>query len=266
MKTTNFYLIIALFVLMGNVLNAQTSIFIAPEIGIQNSKFNTTGDFDISGTFQTASVDYSGIFSYQGGFGVGIQFADEKWGLMTGLKFNRKGGKYTVESRDPNNPLGSVNGVNVLGEFTGTTTANFLSIPILARAQFGNTLKFGLAIGPQINMGIGEYSSTVEYNLENASLPNEEEKGSFGESTSDDFKKTHMSLLILPYVSYTLNPNSSIRFSVMFENGGDMANENLVVNNGDGTSRNVKGTVKNNQFGVMLSYEYRFDLNLGTKY
>ena len=268
MKTTNFYLILALFLLTGNLLNAQTSIFISPEIGIHTTKNAVTGDLDVSGDFQGMSVDYSGIFSYQGGVGVGIQFADT-WGFMTGIKFNRKGGKLTIETRDPNNPFAVTleDGTQTtdVGEVVQTSKFNFLSIPLLLRAQFGNKLKVGLAIGPQINMGIGEYGLNTEYNLENTNLPDEEDKYSFGESTSNLIKKNHISLLVLPYASYEINPQSNIRFSVMLERGGDMSNENYVVPTATG-SRNVDGTFRNNQFGVMLSYEYRFELNLGTKY
>jgi hypothetical protein len=269
MKTTYFYSIVALFILTGNMMNAQTSIFIAPEIGIHSSRNAVTGDLDVSGNFQGASVDYTGVFSYQGGIGVGIQFAD-RWGFMTGLKYNRKGGKLTVETRDPNNPFavtlpdGTV--TTDVGEVVQTSSFNFLSIPLLLRAQFGNQLKVGLAIGPQINMGIGEYGQNTEYNLESTNLPDEEDKFSYGESTSDLIKKNHISLVVLPYVSYELNPQSSVRLSVMFERGGDMANENFAITEIDGSRRNVDGTFRNNQFGVMISYEYRFELNLGTKY
>lgn len=250
-------------------LKAQMSVFISPEIGIQSSKFNTTGDMDVSGDWQGMDVNYSGIFSYQGGFGVGIQFA-ERWGLMTGLKFNRKGGKLTVETRDPNNPFGVTleDGTQTtdVGEFVQITKSNWLSIPILARAQFGNDFKVGLAIGPQINMGIGKYSQNTEYNLENVNLPDEEEKFNYGESTANVLKKSHVSLLILPYASYAVNKNSSLRLSVMFESGADMINENYVVPSATGGSRNVNGTIKNSQIGVMLSYEYRFDFNVGMDY
>jgi hypothetical protein len=214
------------------------------------------------------SVDYKSIFSYQGGIGVGIQFAG-RWGLMTGLKFNQKGGRVTIETRDPNNPLGIIQDGNIVtdvGEITVTTKHNWLSIPILARAEFGENLKFGLAIGPQINLGIGEYRETVEYSLENLNVNDDENTYGFGESTTDLIKKSHVSLLILPYVAYDLNKNSSLRFSLMFERGSDMINENYQVPTTDGGVRRVDGTLKNNQMGIMLSYEYRFDLNIGTKY
>jgi len=270
MKTTYFYSIVALFVLMGNLVSAQTSVFIAPEIGIHSSRNEVTGDLDISDEFQGMSVDYSGIFSYQGGIGLGIQIAD-RWGFMTGLKYNRKGGKLTVETRDPNNQflVTQEDGTQSLdvGEVEQISTFNFLSVPLLLRAQFGNKLKVGLAIGPQFNLGMGKYTVSTEYNLESTNLPDEEEELSYGESTSNTFKKNHVSLLVLPYVSYELNPKSSIRLSAMFERGGDMVNDSFVVPTADGTgSRNVNGTSRNHQFGMMISYEYRFELNIGTKY
>jgi hypothetical protein len=268
MKATKFFSALALLFWISSGLQAQVSILLGPEIGIHNSKFNPTGDLDISENFQGASVTYSGIFAYQGGLTASILFA-EKWGITTGIKYNRKGGTTTIETRDPNNPflvtLPDGTQATDVGEIIETLTSNWLSIPILARAEFGNNFKVGLAIGPQINMGLGEYTSNIEYNLESVRLSDEEINGSFGESTTNLFKKSHLSLLILPYVSYAINPKSSLRFNVMFERGGDMVNENLVVGSANG-NRNVNGTIKNSQFGVMLSYEYRFDLKVGTKY
>ncbi len=268
MEKKKFLSILALFALLTAGLHAQTSIILTPEIGIHSSKSTPTGDLDISEAFQGASVNYSGIFSYQGGIGVGIQFA-ENWGLLTGLKFNQKGGKVTVETRDPNNQFVIIldDGVQRLdvGEISETTKHNWLSIPILASGQFGGALKVGLAIGPQFNMGIGKYKTTTEFNLENTNVNDREENLDFGESTTNLLKKSHVSLLILPYVSYDLNPKSSLRFSLMFESGANMVNDNFVVATNNGT-RNVNGTITNRQLGIMLSYEYRFDLNVGVKY
>lgn len=268
MKKLSIYSTAAFLILFSAGLHAQTSIILTPEIGIHSSKTTATGDLDISESFQGMDVSYSGIFSYQGGVGVGIQFF-ENWGLLTGVKFNQKGGKVSVETRNPNNPftvtLPDGTQTTDVGEVTSTTKHNWLSVPILARAQFGGTFKVGLAIGPQFNMGIGKYKETTEYSLENTNLNTDEQSIDFGDSTSDLLKKNHISLVILPYVSYDLNPKSSIRFSVMFERGSDMVNENYVVGLENG-QRNVNGTLKNSQFGVMLSYEHRFDLQAGMKY
>lgn len=75
-----------------------------------------------------------------------------------------------------------------------------------------------------------------------------------------------MSLLVLPYVSYAMSDNSSIKFSMMIEAGGNMINDNLVVGTSNGSVRNVNGTERNTQMGIMLSYEHRFNLKTGVKY
>lgn len=268
MKKKNLISTLALAALFIGGIQAQTSIILSPEIGIQSSRSTPTGDIDVSQSFQGMDVNYTGIFSYQGGIAVGIQFFGN-WGLITGVKYNRKGGKLTVETRNPNNPfqvnLDPENPTFDVGEITQTTTHNWLSIPILARGQFGGSFKVGLAIGPQINMGIGKYKETIEYNLENTNLNNEEESFDFGKKTTDVYKKSHMSLLVLPYVSYAMSDNSSIKFSMMIEAGGNMINDNLVVGTTNG-SRNVNGTERNTQMGIMLSYEHRFNLKTGVKY
>lgn len=268
MKKIKLLLTATLLTALSAGLQAQMSIVLSPEIGIHSSRSIPTGDLDLSEDFQGMSVDYSGIFSYRGGIGVGVQFSDN-WGILTGVAFNRKGGKVTITTRDPNNPFavtpeGGTQTTDV-GEVIGTTTHNWLSIPILARAQFGNALKVGLAVGPQFNIGLGEYRETIEFNLENINLNTQEENLSFGESTREVLKKNHVSLMIMPYVSYDINPKSSLRFSLMIERGSDMINENYVIQRPNG-QRNVNGTMPNNQIGVMLSYEYRFDLNVGVKY
>lgn len=262
-------MILAVMAMFSEGLKAQTKLILSPEIGIQNSKMKATGDLDYSGDFPSANVDYSGIFSYNGGVNFGIQFAGH-WSIMTGLKFNRKGGKVTVEARDPNNPFIIPNPDGTfsadVGEFTTTTTHNWLSIPLLAGAEFGNNLKIGLGIGPQFNIGLGEYKLVSEYNLDNTNIPTEEVTEEFGDGANNLYKGSHMSLLLVPYVSYQLSPQSAIRFTVMIESGSDMVNENLVVGDGFGGTRNVNGTLKNSQFGLTLSYVHTFDMKVGVKY
>lgn len=272
MKKKEFTLVFVLMAIFSGGLQAQTSIILNPEIGIQFSKLDPSGDLDLADQWPQ-DVSYSSIFTYQAGINTGIQFSGN-WALITGLKFNRKGGEATIETRDPSNPFPVIQSdgtvVGDLGKITITNVQNWLSIPILARAQFGRSFKVGLAIGPQINIGIGEYSETTEYELENTNLSSDEETAEFGTSSNNLFKKTHVSLFISPYVSYQLNNNSSVKFSLMIERSADMMNENYVVGdtdlNGQPIARNVNGSLKNNQFGFMLGYEHTFDLNVGVKY
>jgi hypothetical protein len=254
------------FVIQG--LEAQTKFILNPEIGIQTSRLKASGDLDESSLFPNQEIDYSSIFSYNGGVNFGVQFGGH-WSIMTGVKFNRKGGRVTIEARDPQNafpilqPDGTV--VGDLGEITRTSTHNWLSIPVLAGAEFGNNLKVGLGIGPQFNIGLGEYKIVTEYNLDNNNFPTEENTDEFGDGASNVYKSSHTSLLVIPYVSYQLNQQSSIRFTLMIESGSDMVNENLVVGTANG-SRNVSGTLKNNQFGISIGYVHTFDINAGVKY
>lgn len=268
MKKKNLLLSFAFAALCAGSTQAQTSIILTPEAGIHTSKIKTTGDLDISQAYQGMTIDYSSIFSYQGGIGVGVQFFGN-WAILTGLRYNQKGGKVTVETRNPNNPfavfLDPENPTTDVGEFTITTKHNWLSIPILARAQFGKAFKVGLAIGPQINMAIGKYKETIDYDLENTNISSEEETFNFGTSTTNLLKKNHISLLVQPYASYDLSDKSSLRFNMMIETGGNMVNDNFVVADNNG-SRNINGTMRNTQIGMMISYEYRFNLKAGVKY
>lgn len=270
MKNLKFITTVAFLALFMSGLHAQTSIILTPGVGIHTSKMKTTGDADISDSFQGADIKYSSVFGYQGGVGVGIQLF-KHWGIITGIKYNKKGGKVTVGTRDPNNPFitgvdGYGNFTTDVGEFTTTVSHNWLSIPILARGQFGGTFKVGIAIGPQINMGIGKYKETVDYNLENTNLSSDEESYEFGKNTTNYFKKSHISVLILPHVMYDINDNGGIKLSMMIEAGGNMINDNYVVTTQSGGKRNINGTMRNTQIGIMLSYEHRFGFKTGVKY
>jgi len=269
MKRKKFTLVLAIMMAFGTALQAQTAFIVSPEIGIHSSRSDHTGDADISENYQGADVNYSSVFAYQGGVSFGLQFAGN-WAILSGVKYNQKGSKVTVETRDPSNqflvtlPDGSQK--TDVGVITGTNRYNWLSVPLLARGQFGGDIKVGVAIGPQFNFGLGEFKETIEYDLENTNLSTDEFTSDFGTSTTSPLEKNHISLLILPYVAYELNPKSSIRLSMMIERGSDMVNENYVVGDANGGQRNIDGTISNNQFGVMLSYQYSFDIKAGVKY
>lgn len=270
MKNLKFITTVAFLALFAGGLHAQTSIILTPEVGIHTSKLKTTGDADISDGFPGADIKYSSVFGYQGGIGVGIQLF-KHWGIITGIKYNKKGGKVNIATRDPNNPFitgvdGDGNLTTDVGEFTVTTSHNWLSIPILARGQFGGAFKAGIAIGPQINMGIGKNKQTIDYDLENTNLSSDETSYEFGKSTTNYYKKSHISVLILPHVMYDISDNGGIKLSLMIEAGGNMINDNYVVGTTDGGKRNINGTERNTQMGIMLSYEHRFGLKTGVKY
>lgn len=267
MKKKNLISTLALAALFMGSVHAQTSIILSPEIGIHSSSSKITGDFDVSQFYQGADVTYGSVMGYQGGIGVGFQL--KNWAILTGIKYNRKGHRVTAESRNPNLPLPVVIPPDSVafdvGEIRNRSFHTWLSIPILFRGQFGGAFKAGIAIGPQFNMAIGKYKETIEYNLENLNVNTEEFNYEYGKTTGEPIKKSHMSLLVLPYVSYDISPKSSVRFSMMIEAGSNMVNDNFVVGTSNGV-RNVRATERNTQVGIMLSYEYRFELKAGVKY
>lgn len=261
MKKFVFTIGICFLFLFSAQTHSQTAIIFGPEAGVNFAKTSVSDDFDIAD-------DYSRILKFQGGLNAGVQFG--QWGIMTGIKFNQKGGKATLERRDPNNPFTVTddqgNVINDVGEIIIKESTNWLSVPLMGRVQFGQgPLKFGLAIGPQFNFGIGKLKQEVEYNLTVTNLSSEEETSGYGDSATDVYKPMHLSLVINPSVWYDLSPNSSLKFGFMFESGADMVNENYLVSDGAGV-RKVDATSKANNFGVLIGYEYRFDINVGVKY
>lgn len=241
---------------------AQTSIIFGPEAGINFSKMTFTNDFDFAD-------DYSRVMKIQGGLSGGVQFG--MWGVVTGVKFNQKGGKATLERRDPNNPFLFIdadgNIISDVGKITVKESTNWISVPLLARARFGQgDIKFGIAIGPQFNFGIGKYKEEIEYDLTVNSPPKEEQTSTFGDSATDIYKGMHLSLVINPTLWYDLNPNSSLKFGIMFEAGADMVNKNFLVSNANGDFQKINATAKSSNFGIMIGYEHRFDINVGVRY
>lgn len=261
MKKFVFTIGVCMLFLFSSQSQAQTAIIFGPEAGVNFAKTKVTGDFDIAD-------DYSSVLRFQGGLNAGVQFG--QWGIMTGVKFNQKGGKATLERRDPNNPFvvtdGQGNQVNDVGEIIITESTNWLSIPLMGRVQFGQgPLKFGLAIGPQFNLGLGKLKQEIEYNLTVTNLASEEETSDYGDGAENVYKKMHLSLVINPSIWYDLSPNSSIKFGLMFESGSDMVNENFLVGDANGI-RKVNATSKANNLGITIGYEHRFDINVGVKY
>lgn len=261
MKKLLFIIAVCAFILMGNSSRAQTSIIFGPDAGVNFAKTTVTGDFDFAD-------DYSRTLKINGGLTAGVQFG--MWGVVTGVKFNQKGGKATLERRDPNNPFYFVdpdgNLISDVGKITVKESTNWLSIPLLARARFGQgAIKFGIAIGPQFNLGIGKYKEEIEYDLTVTNHANEENTSNYGDSATDIYKPVHLSLVVNPTIWYDLSPNSSLKFGFMFESGADMVNKNYLVSDGVQVQK-IQATAKANNFGIMLGYEHRFDINVGVRY
>lgn len=252
--------ICALFLISGTSW-AQTSIIFGPDAGINFAKTSMTGDFDFAD-------DYSSLLKIQGGLTAGVQFG--MWGVVTGVKFNQKGGKATLERRDPNNPFLFIdadgNVISDVGKITVKESTNWISVPLLARARFGQgPIKFGIAIGPQFNFGIGKFKEEIDYSLTATSHPSEENTSDYGDGATNVYKPIHLSLVINPMVWYDLSPNSSLKFGLMFESGADMVNKNFLVSD-DTNARTINATAKANSFGLTIGYEHRFDINVGVRY
>lgn len=265
-----FQFALALLVLMQISVNAnaQMSIIFGPEAGYHFSKSNATNDLDARSYYSRFDVNYGKISGIDGGLTLGVQI--KNWALITGFKFNQKGGNVTIATRDPNDPfVGQTNDgtqFTDVGEYTVTTKHNWLSIPILARGQFGSDkIKIGLAIGPQINLAMGKYKEITEFNLDNTNLPDDESTYEFGNTSKELLKKSHLSLVIQPHVALALGESGSLRLGLTIESGADMVNENFIVATQNGV-RNIDATQKSNNFGFHVAYEHRIDLQVGTRY
>ena len=84
-------------------------------------------------------------FSLRQSFSAGVSFQynfNRIFALRTNVAFERKGNSTTVLARDEQG--------NFLGEFSLLNNLDYLTIPLLARASFGNKVKFFVNGGPFI--------------------------------------------------------------------------------------------------------------------
>jgi len=264
MKKFVFTIGVCLLFLFSTQTEAQTAIIFGPDAGVHLAKVDFSGDADLFG-------DYSRQLMFQGGLNFGVQFG--QWGIMSGIRFNQKGGKATLERRDPNNPFvvgvdGDGNLITDVGILRYSESSNWISIPLMGRVQLGQgPLKFGIGLGPQFNLGIGKLNQKLEYDLNSTNLQDVEENTTYGDSADNVYKKSHISLVVNPSVWYELSPNSAIKFGLMFESGGNMINDNyLTPDPNTGNMRLINATSKSNNLGFLIGYEHRFDINVGVKY
>lgn len=239
---------------------AQSSLVLGIGGGANLTKMKGTGDYD------PGDSDISRLLRYQGGVEAGVMFG--RFSILTGLRFQQRGWKRTVVRDDPNNnywilPDGRID----VGELEERTKFNVLSVPLLLGYELGSgALRFSLALGPQFNIGMGQITTTQEFDLLTAGSINNEYTRDFGTRADENFKPMHMSFVFRPGVSYEISPQSSITVNLIMDSGGDILNRSLLVTTSDGSVRKVNGSVKTRTTALEIGYRHKINFRLGAKY
>jgi len=238
-------------------LFAQNSSFLIGVHGGANfNKLKFTGDY----LYQDS--EESRKFGYQGGVDVGFKY--NSFSLLTGLGYAKRGGIVTIE-RNANNPW-IVDGIEDTGTFTEKNDYSVLTVPILLRYETKGNIAFTVSVGPMLNFGIGEITSTEEYDFATLSdIGPNEYTSQFGSSGDDLVKKMHTSFVFSPGVMMNIGDSGKLRANITFMSGGSMENENYAVRV-DNQVFSLSGSIKSSAIAFEIGYEHRMNFSLGTKY
>jgi len=256
--------IIALIMTVGLIclyvtVDAQTSLILGARGGASLAKLKYTGD----ALEPDASI--SRVLRYQGGVDIGIQFGN--LAFLSGARYLQRGVKYTVNRDDPNGNYWILpDGTADVGEMKFESKFAFLSFPILGRYRFGQgPVQVGIALGPQINIGMGKVTNVKEYKLLNKGLTVNENTYDFGNAGDNILKKSNVSFVFMPEVAIAVGRSGNFKVNLILESSGDMLNKSYLVGDTNGP-RKVQGSIKSNAFAVEVGYEHKINFNVGVKY
>jgi hypothetical protein len=256
----NLFFTILTLVSISFTANAQNhSILLGFSGGSNLSNLSYTGDYAISGSTSSRKL------GFQGGVDVGIKF--NSFSFITGLKYQQRGGKTELKQNDVNNPFVLNDGTTDTGVFTEDSRYTVMSIPLLFRYQTKGDLAFSVTLGPSINMGIGDITTTQTIDLDNfQDIGPNEFKGTYGDQPVDIYRKSRLGFVFSPGVLYKVSDKGYFKANLMIENGGNIVNPNNGINNGAGQGINLTGSIKSTTLSFEVGYEHRLDLNIGSKY
>lgn len=256
--------IIAILITLGLFLTyenafSQSGLLLGARGGASLAKLKGTGDFINS----DASI--SRVVRYQGGVDLGFQFGSLS--AMTGIRYLQRGVKTSENRDDPNGkywvtPDGRID----VGERIYTSKFSFIGVPVLARYRLGSgPIQFGLALGPQFNIGMGQVTEVYEDNFFNSGLTINEYTYDYGKAGDDLLKKSNVSFVFMPEVAFNVSPSGIFKVNLILESSGDMLNKSYLIDTGNGV-RKVNGSIKSNAFALEVGYEHRLNFNVGVKY
>ncbi|MFN8713560.1 MAG: porin family protein [Bacteroidota bacterium] len=178
---------------------------------------------EVIDSYHDTRIGYSG--------GLFVQYNFRKIiSVRTGGYYERKGSSLEFLFTD-------INGT-IIGTFKGKENFNYLTVPLLVRATFGQKLNYFVNAGPYI----GFLMKKTEYTEAFQSIP---------EITSDQtdlFKKTETGLSFGIGVSYTLKEKFALSFEARNNLGLTDTSDLPVINN---------GVIKTNAVNFLFGFSYK---------
>jgi hypothetical protein len=224
---------------------------------------------------QFRSEDSKSIMAYGLGVNLGIRLGN--FSLITGGSYTRRGGGTDAEILGKNYTPRNVNAIKPGPELEvivdDRLALNLLRVPFLLGYQFGSdNFKFRISAGLGWNYGIGDKAiftrNATWKDPNNLSVDiNDVESDqdgfgvgfTYGDLSTDRFKKSFVSFMLSPEMLYKINENGFLKLGVLYESYGRIVNDKFVIRNNPPT-----GTTSMNAFSVQLGYEYRLDFGGGT--
>lgn len=246
-------------------LSSQTRFLVGVSGGASLSQFKGTGDFATSGE------NYNRALRFGGGVDAGIGFGN--FSVLTGFRYNQRGGVSTNERLDLNNNGWIIVDGNTAREYYGERKTEWnmtvFTLPVLLRYSFGSgPLQFLVGAGPVINFVGGQVVETRTYDLVgNVKEGPFEDRYDTGNQPDDLFRKTNVGVHFRTGAIYELSDNGFLKMNLCFESVGNLANKNAQYYDAFTNSfNNFNGSIKSNNLMLEFGYEHRFDLNIGSKY
>ena len=177
---------------------------------------------DIIKKYQKPTIGFSGGLSFQ------INF-QEIFSLRTVIAYERKGSVMTAQSYDSDG--------NPLGDITTHSNADYLTLPLLVRATFGNKVQYFVNAGPFFG-----YLLKQTFVSKGDNVPTTTNDNTFRDKRFDTGVSTGIGLIV----------PIRTKFLVSFE-----VRNNLGLYNISDTSVVNGGTVKTNSTNFLLSFAYK---------
>ncbi len=244
---------------------------ISGEVGSSSQKL--TDDYLLVQQFR--AEDSKSTLAYGLGVNVGVRLGN--FSFITGGSYIRRGGGTDAEilgrNYTPRNPSATSPGPDLEVIVEDRLSLNLLRVPFLLGYQFGSdNFKFRISAGLGWNYGIGDKAiftrNATWKDPNNLSVDiNDVESDqdgfgvghTYGDLSTDRFKKSFVSFILAPDVLFKINENGFIKLGVLYESYGRIVNDKFVINNNP-----PDGTTSMSSFNFQIGYEYRLDFGGGT--
>lgn len=219
LRSLFFLIIITIISIQYNTPRAQVTTF---EMGLEGgpSLRSLRGNTILDSTAKS-DVGYSG--------GIYGQYnIDRMWSVKLGVNYEKKGAKFDIQSQI---------GTGIVENFKSKSDLNYITIPLLVKATFGQKIKFFVNAGAYIGILLKQETKTEANSIQPASTVD----------GTDNFKKTDIGISGGIGVKIPLSP----RFGLTLE-----VRENLGLTNTSKVQVVDNGSIKTNAINLLAGFSY----------